>query len=136
MAAQLRVLVVDDNKHIRALVRSMLEALDAQVIECGDGESALLAYREVRPELVILDYEMPGMSGAALTQAIRAAEIDARPTAILLMTAHADHKRVTSAAAAGVDGLVAKPLSSHMLLSRIETVLRRAETRTGRSAVG
>lgn len=137
MAAQrLRVLIVDDNKHIRVLVRSMLEALDVDVVECADGESAMTSYREARPDLVILDYEMPGMSGAALTQAIRDAEAGSgRPTAILLMTAHADHRHVTSAAAAGVDGLVAKPLSSQMLLSRAESALRRAEARAGRSPV-
>lgn len=127
MQNDLKVMVVDDNRHVRKLVATILETLSAEVVECEDPRHALRVYAAFRPDIVIVDFEMPGMSGAEFTQAVRKEEAAwGRRTAILLMTAHSDARRVTQAAQAGVDGLVAKPLSTGLLLQRVESALARA----------
>ena len=130
---KLKVLVVDDNRHVRGLVKQVLVAVDAQVEEAADGMSALAFCRATPPDIVIVDFEMPKMSGAEFTRALREQqrETGAR-IAVLLMTAHGDARRVTEASAAGVDGVVAKPLSPQRLFERIQAALLHNIERSGR----
>ena len=73
------MLIVDDDGDIRQVVRSMIEAEDAfEILEAEDGETALdMVYRE-QPGLIILDYMMPGMTGADVAKGIRTLAPDAR----------------------------------------------------------
>jgi DNA-binding response OmpR family regulator len=122
---RLTVLVVDDNRHIRALVKEILGALGPLVEEADNGANALRLCQDRAYDLIIVDYEMPGMTGAHFTRAFRAQSRHGANTAVLLMTAHGDEQRVLAARRAGVDGVVSKPLAPQVLFTRIEAALRR-----------
>ena len=125
MSISLRILVVDDNPHICRVVATMLHPIAEQVRCCGDAEQAFEAWRFWNPDLVILDYEMRPLDGAGLTRRIRQTE-RGRRTAILMMTAHCDREHVLAGQAAGVDELVAKPLTLGALLMRSNRAMTRA----------
>ena len=122
----MKVLIVDDNGPTRTLARDILAAgWNVDVRECGDGRAAL---KELgwRPDLVLVDYEMRPMDGAAFTRLLRAGGTGADPrTPVIMMTGHADREHVLEARQAGVDGIVAKPLSIRSMLERVQTVLTR-----------
>jgi two-component system sensor histidine kinase EvgS len=129
----LSVLVVDDNRHVRLLVRQMLTSVGVQVFESATPVEALERYRTLTPEVVIVDFEMPQMNGAEFTAKLRRFEAQAGwpRAAILLMTGHGDAARVRAAAVAGVDGAVAKPLSTDLLLRRVATARAQAARARG-----
>jgi len=128
---RLTVLVVDDNRHSRVLVKEILAALGPAVEEADSGPAALRLLRDKAFDLVIVDSEMPGMTGADFTRALRAQASHA-DTAVLLMTAHGDQRRVMAASRAGVDGVVSKPLTPQILFTRIEAALRKRAQTAGR----
>jgi DNA-binding NarL/FixJ family response regulator len=73
-ARSLRVLLVDDDTGFRAMVRSMIEtvALEAQIVgEAGDGDEAILMAHQFSPDLILMDFQMPGLDGAAAALAIK-----------------------------------------------------------------
>ena len=128
---RLTVLVVDDNRHIRTLVKEIRGALGPTVEEADSGAAALRLCQDQAFDLVIVDYEMPGMTGAEFTRALRAQPTHGAATAVLLMTAHGDERRVLAASRAGVDGVVSKPLTPQVLFTRIEAALRKRATARG-----
>lgn len=122
----MKILIIDDNKHARHLVQTIISALPVETRECGDGRSALQMLETWPAEVVIVDYEMRPMDGAAFVSALRQSERRlGRRTGILMMTGYADEQHVYAARAAGIDGLVAKPLTAGALLSRLEQVIER-----------
>ncbi len=132
---QTRVLVVDDNPHVRSIVREVLTAAGMEVRECADGGAALNLLKQWRADIALVDYEMHPVNGAQFTREVRQSKFaDLRGMAVLMMTAHGDAKRVMEAREAGVDGLIAKPLSIGAILTRIEAVLARVRTRSDRLA--
>jgi two-component system, chemotaxis family, chemotaxis protein CheY len=125
----LKALVIDDSRHIQTLVGEVLKAVGMDVRTCGDGESALLMMRTWKPDIVLVDFEMRPMTGAEFTRALRRSEKDwNRHTPVLMMTAHGDQAHVLQARDAGVDGMIAKPLSTGAILARVQGVLDRAAT--------
>jgi CheY-like chemotaxis protein len=123
----LKALVIDDSRHIQVLVSEVLKSAGMDVRECGSGEVALSIVSMWRPDIILVDYEMRPMTGAEFTRTLRAGEKGSgRRIPVLMMTAHADQKRVLEARAAGVDGLIAKPLSTSAILGRIQAVLERS----------
>ena len=122
----MKVLIIDDNGPTRTLARDILAAAwNVDVRECGDGRAAL---QELgwRPDLVLVDYEMRPMDGAAFTRLLRAGGTGADPrTPVIMMTGHADREHVLKARQAGVDGIVVKPLSIRSMLERVQAVLAR-----------
>ncbi len=132
---QTRVLVVDDNPHVRQIVREVLAASGMDVRECADGGAALNLLKQWRADIALVDYEMHPVNGAQFTREVRQSRIPGlRDMAVLMMTAHGDATRVMEARKAGVDGLIAKPLSIGAILSRIEAVLARVRTRSHKLA--
>ena len=122
----LKALVVDDSRHIQTLVSEVLKAVGMDVRTCGDGESALVMMRTFRPDIVLVDFEMRPMTGAEFTRALRRAEKTwGMRTPVLMMTAHGDQAHVLQARDAGVDGMMAKPLSTGTILARVQGVLER-----------
>jgi two-component system, chemotaxis family, chemotaxis protein CheY len=122
----LKALVIDDSRHIQTLVSEVLKAVGMDVRTCGDGESALLMMRTWKPDIVLVDFEMRPMTGADFTRALRRGEKAwGRRTPVLMMTAHGDQAHVLQARDAGVDGMVAKPLSTGAILARVQGVLDR-----------
>jgi two-component system KDP operon response regulator KdpE len=130
-----RVLVVDDEPQIRRIMRVTLTGAGYEVDDAKTGEEALEKVREFRPDLVLLDINMPGMGGLKACRAIRA---DTN-TAIVMLTVHNTEADKVEALDAGADDFVTKPFSTPELLARIRAALRRlpvTQTSPGRLRVG
>jgi two-component system KDP operon response regulator KdpE len=116
-----RILVVDDEPQIRRVLRTTLSAQGYEVFDAKTGEEALLAIRDQRFDLVLLDMNMPGMGGLAACREIRAGS----DAAIIMLTVRSsEHDKVT-ALDAGADDYVTKPFGIPELLARIRAALRR-----------
>lgn len=101
----MKVLIVDDNKQVRALVRDYLPATVEEVYECGDGAKALALYQEFLPDWVLLDWQMPGVDGITALRSI----LRAYPAAqVCLVTAFNDDEIRREALAAGALGYILK----------------------------
>ena len=99
------LLIVDDNRAMRLLIRSILRTVSGDIVECGDGSEALAAYVAHRPAWVLMDVEMAGMDGLEATRAIVAAFPDAR---IVIVSQYTDAATRAAARAAGAVAFVAK----------------------------
>ncbi len=121
-----RVLVVDDNKQMRVLVRELLRALDIRLIaEAADADEGLKLLRSYRADLVITDLAMGGKEdGIVLAREIRHATNSATTTVpIIMMTGHAEMSRVSAAIDAGVNTFLAKPISARSLAEHVSAAL-------------
>jgi two-component system KDP operon response regulator KdpE len=116
-----RILVVDDEPQIRRIMRTTLTGAGYEVDDAKTGEDALAKLRDYRPDLVLLDINMPGMGGLAACRAIRADP----NVAIVMLTVHNTEAAKVEALDAGADDFVTKPFSTPELLARIRAVLRR-----------
>ena len=103
-----RALIVDDEEDMRFLVRTVIEAANHGLSvagEAADGEQAIERWRAERPEVVVLDHRMPGMSGLETAEKILAESPDQR---IILFSAYLDPETTAAAARVGVDMCLAK----------------------------
>ncbi len=116
-----RILVVDDEPQIRRILRTALTAAAYEVDDSRTGEEALEKVREFRPDLVLLDINMPGMGGLAACRAMRADTV----MAIIMLTVRNSEDDKVRALDAGADDFVTKPFSTPELLARIRAALRR-----------
>lgn len=116
-----RVLVVDDEPQIRRIMRTTLTGAGYEVDDAKTGEQALEKMRDFRPDVVLLDINMPGMSGIAACRALRA---DSNVAIIMLTVRNTEADKV-EALDAGADDFIAKPFSTPELLARIRAALRR-----------
>jgi two-component system KDP operon response regulator KdpE len=119
-----RVLVVDDQPKIRRFMRTTLIGDGYEVDEAKTGEEALERMREFRPDLIVLDVNMPGMGGLAACRAMRS---DTNIAIIMLTVRNSEEDKV-AALDAGADDFVTKPFSTPELLARIRAALRRVQT--------
>jgi two-component system KDP operon response regulator KdpE len=116
-----RILVVDDEPQIRRIMRTTLIGAGYEVDDAKTGEEALEKVRDYRPDLVLLDINMPGMGGVAACKAIRS---DTNIAIIMLTVRNTEQDKV-EALDAGADDFVVKPFSTPELLARIRAALRR-----------
>ncbi len=116
-----RILVVDDEPQIRRILRTTLSSAGYEVEDARSGEEALQKLRDYRPDLVLLDINMPGLDGVETCREIR---IDPN-VAILMLTVHNTEAAKVQALDAGADDFVTKPFSTPELLARIRAALRR-----------
>jgi len=116
-----RILVVDDEPQIRRIMRTTLTSAGYEVDDAKTGEEALLKVREFRPDLVLLDINMPGMGGLAACRAMR----KDTNLAIIMLTVHNTEAAKVETLDAGADDFVTKPYSTPELLARIRAALRR-----------
>ena len=125
MLSVARVLVVDDEYFSRKVIRTLLLAVGVNdVHDATDGLRGLEAIASVRPDVVLLDWEMPGMDGAEFVRRVRSPETFSHPDVpIIMLTAHAERSRVIEAVRLGVHEYLAKPVSSQALRSRLASVL-------------
>ncbi len=119
----LRILVIDDDTALAEMIGLVLEADGFAVDLCEDGARALEVFRDVRPDLVLLDLMLPGLDGIEVCRLIRA-ESD---VPIIMLTAKSDTPDVVEGLEAGADDYVAKPFKPQELVARIKTRLRRVE---------
>ena len=116
-----RILVVDDEPQIRRVLRTTLSAQGYEVFDAKTGEDALLAIREQRFDLVLLDMNMPGMGGLAACREIRSGS----DAAILMLTVRNSEQDKVMALDAGADDYITKPFGIPELSARIRAALRR-----------
>lgn len=122
---RLRFLVIDDNAHMRRIVRTLLHGFGArEVYEAEDGAAGLEAFTHYMPDIVITDWAMPIFDGLELTSMIRQPGANANPyVAIIMLTGHSEKKRVLEARDSGVTEFLAKPISAKALYQRILNVV-------------
>ncbi len=120
----LRGLVVDDNPQMREIVRSILRAFGVDDVTVAvDGSDALAKMEDGRFDFVICDWLMAPMDGLTFVRRVRANPAPAvRATPVLMLTAQAGRQNVIDARAAGVDGYLAKPVSSAQLWARLQPI--------------
>ncbi len=118
----MRILVVDDEPQIRRVMRSTLNGQGYTVVEARSGEEALQQLREQAPALVLLDVNLPGMSGLETCRVLRTTS----DVPVVMLTVRNDEKDKVEALDAGADDYVTKPFSTPELLARIRAALRRA----------
>ena len=124
---QLRALVVEDNVHMRTLLRSLLIALGIrEVLEAGSGEEAFAILRTRLPDLVLTDLSMKPMDGIEFTRTVRLSGDSPNPyVPILMVTGHTERHRVEAARDAGVTEFLAKPITVQNLFLRVEEIVER-----------
>jgi two-component system chemotaxis response regulator CheY len=120
-------LIVDDSRVIRTVARRIFEELHFVTGEAEDGMAALRACREKMPDLILLDWCMPGMSGVELVRSLRGQPDGTRPI-ILISTTEMDAGEIAHAAAAGIDDYLMKPFDRETLSAKL------AELRPARPA--
>jgi two-component system chemotaxis response regulator CheY len=114
-------LVVDDSKVIRKVARHILESLDLTVSEAVDGQDALTQCEAAAPDVVLLDWNMPVMSGMEFLQALSTAKVTARPK-IIFCTTENGISHIKAAVEAGADEYVMKPFDRETLESKLAIV--------------
>lgn len=115
------ILVVDDEPQIRRVMRSTLSSRGYVITEAKTGEEAVEAVRKERPDLVLLDVNMPGIGGIAACREIR----QASDAPIIMLTVRSAEKDKVLALDAGADDYVVKPFGIEELLARVRAALRR-----------
>jgi two-component system, chemotaxis family, chemotaxis protein CheY len=123
--AAIKVLIVDDEHYMRKVVRTLLMGIGVRTTyEAADGPAGLEMIRSVSPDLVILDWEMPGLDGAGFVRMVRSPQTFPLPEIpIIMLTGHGERSRVIHAIEIGVNEFLLKPVSSKALRDRIVAVL-------------
>lgn len=116
-----RILVVDDDADIRGLLKELLDRRGFAVTEARDGQEALRAFYEERPDLVVLDIQMPVLDGWKTLERIR--ELSDVP--VVMLTARSSELEKTRGLRGGADDYVTKPFGRQELLARVDALLRR-----------
>jgi CheY-like chemotaxis protein len=122
------VLLCDDEEVLRQLVRATLDNGEYEIVEAADGDESLELARSIRPDLIVLDMMMPARSGLEVLRELRQDPALIR-TPVIMLTARARQADQDEAAAAGADRYLAKPFSPLELISLVEDLLERGESR-------
>ena len=117
-----KILVVDDELDIVKVVRAYLEQSGFRVVTASDGQHALTVFRHEKPDLVVLDLNLPKMDGLDVCRAIRR---DSN-TPVIMLTARVDEADRLIGLEIGADDYIVKPFSPREVVARVRTVLRRS----------
>ena len=117
-----RILVIEDEPGIRAVLRLLLEAEHYRVIEAGDGERGEIEARTHKPDLLLIDLGLPDQDGVAVIRRVRKWS----PVPIVVLSARTLESEKVAALDAGADDYVTKPFSAAELLARVRAGLRRS----------
>ncbi|MGH6725174.1 MAG: response regulator transcription factor [Pseudolabrys sp.] len=122
-----KVLIVDDEQYMRKVVRTMLMSIGVRnILEAPDGPAGLDLIRSHVPDVVILDWEMPGLDGPGFVRMVRSPATFSYPNVpIIMLTGHGERSRVVEAVKIGVNEFLLKPVSVKALQDRVTTVLTR-----------
>src|SRR5882762_4922924 len=125
LIASRKVLIVDDEHYTRKVIRTLLITIGARhIYEASDGNAGLDAICTVCPDIVLVDWEMPGLDGPGFVRTVRSPESFPHPDVpIIMLTGHGERSRVIEAARLGVHEYLLKPVSSRGLQSRILSVI-------------
>ena len=117
-----RILVVEDQEDNRQILRDLLDSAGFEMIEAQDGEQALVKVSEERPDLILMDIQLPLLDGYEATRRIKA-NPDLKAIPIIVVTSYALSGDEGKARAAGCDAYVTKPYSPRQLLAKIREYL-------------
>jgi CheY-like chemotaxis protein len=125
MVKTAKVLIVDDEYYTRKVIRTLLLSVGVSDIrDASDGPSGLEAIRALAPDVVILDWEMPGMTGPEFARQVRSPKTFPYPDVpIIMLSGHGERSRVVEAVRLGVHEFLLKPVSSNALFARMVAVL-------------
>ena len=118
-----RILVVEDQPDSRQIIRDMLSGADYEITEAENGEEALAAIAKQRPDLILMDIQLPTMDGYTATSRIKA-DPALKSIPIIAVTSYALSGEERKARAAGCDDYVPKPFSPRQLLAKIRNFLQ------------
>ncbi len=121
------ILVVEDEVPLLTLLRYNLEKQGFRVDEAADGQEALVRVAEQRPDLVLLDWMLPSLSGIEVCRQIRR-RASTRDLPIIMVTARTEDQDAVRALDTGADDYITKPFAMESLLARIRALLRRSGT--------
>jgi two-component system cell cycle response regulator DivK len=119
-----RILVVEDQQDNRQILRDLLTSADFEVIEAVDGEAGLAAAAAHKPDLILMDVQLPGIDGYEATRRLKGDAV-LRDVPVIAVTAHALSGAEQEARAAGCDGYISKPISPRQLLAKVREYLSR-----------
>jgi len=115
-----RALVIDDSRAMRRILTRILEGLDYEVEEAGDGQQALDRMRSgTLPDLALIDWNMPVMDGLTFIKAVRD-EPDWRDVTLMMVTTESEHGNVVRALAAGAHEYVIKPFTPDAIVDKLQ----------------
>jgi len=120
-----RILIVEDDEDVRALIGHKLRRAGHDVAEAADGEEGLAAVRASQPDLIVLDWMMPKLTGIEVCAQIRADTTLTQPR-ILLLTAKSQDSDIALAMQTGADAYLIKPFRANDLLERVTALLASA----------
>ncbi|TAL03685.1 MAG: response regulator [Rhodospirillaceae bacterium] len=119
-----KILIVDDSASSRAIISILLGYQDHLILEAGDGNAGLGIVRAERPDLIILDLDMPGMNGAAFMQQLRADPVSAATRVIFYTGSFEKPFTKTLAASCGVRTVLSKPTEVDALITAVDGELK------------
>jgi two-component system, cell cycle response regulator DivK len=117
-----RILVVEDQEDNRQILRDLLGNAGYELIEAADGEQALVAYAKQRPDLILMDIQLPVIDGYETTRRIRA-DPESKAIPIIAVTSYALAGDEAKALAAGCNDYITKPYSPRALLAKVREFL-------------
>ena len=117
-----KILSVDDSKTIRSIIRKMLTDYQCELIEATDGMEGLEMARELAPDLIILDIDMPRMNGLEVLMNLRSDDRFAK-TPVFMLTSKSKEKNVRIALRLGVKAFIGKPFKRSELIEKIRSIL-------------
>jgi len=129
-----QILIVEDEKPIRDMIAFGLRRAGFEVLEAEDCKSARARLADRRPDLMLVDWMLPDMSGLELTRALKR-DKDTKEVPVIMLTARAEEQDKVSGLEGGADDYMTKPFSPRELLARINAVLRRASPAGGEEVV-
>jgi len=121
-----KILIVDDESAIRDMLRVALEMAEYQVMEASNAQDAHSQIVDDKPDLILLDWMMPGTSGIELARRLKRDEVTA-DIPIIMLTAKGEEDNKIQGLEVGADDYITKPFSPRELVARLKAVLRRAD---------
>jgi len=129
-----RILIVDDEPAIREMVAVALELADFDVLEADNAQRAHEYIVDERPDLVLLDWMLPSVSGIELARRLKREDATAE-VPIIMLTARSEEDNIIQGLDVGADDYITKPFSTRELISRIKAVLRRTSVVAAEKAI-
>lgn len=125
MSENVNILVVDDERAIREMIVLALEKEGFSCVEASDGHKVETILNESKPDLALIDWMMPGLSGVNLIRKLRKTEAT-KNLPIIMLTAKAEEDDLVKGLESGADDYITKPFSPRALIARINALLRRS----------
>ncbi|HKK04421.1 MAG: phosphate regulon transcriptional regulator PhoB [Gammaproteobacteria bacterium] len=129
-----KILIVDDEQAIREMVSFALTRAGFEVLEAADAQQAQTVVADELPDLLLLDWMMPGVSGLDLARRLKREELT-RDLPIIMLTARGEEEEKIRGLEVGADDYVTKPFSPRELVARIKAVMRRANPQSGEEII-